>query len=47
MSSLDIKQMSTIERLELMERLWDSLLYDESDIKTPDWHGDQTGDVDT
>ncbi len=30
--------MNTIERLQIMEALWDSLLYDESEIESPEWH---------
>ena len=34
-----IKKMSTIERLEAMEAIWDYLLYEDG-VKTPDWHKD-------
>ena len=40
MSIIDIKNMSTPERLQVMESIWDSLLHDEIDIRTPDWHKD-------
>lgn len=30
--------MSTIDRLKTMEVIWDSFLYDESDIVPPEWH---------
>jgi Putative addiction module component len=30
--------MSTIERLQTMEALWDSLLYENVEIETPQWH---------
>ena len=30
--------MSTIERLKAMEAIWDSLLYDETNIESPEWH---------
>lgn len=36
----EIEKMSTTERLQTMEALWDSLLQDESVIKTPEWHED-------
>ncbi len=34
----DIKKMSTIERLQTMEALWDSLLYENGEIESPEWH---------
>ena len=39
MNTIEIKRMNTIERLQIMEALWDSLLYDESEIESPKWHG--------
>lgn len=38
MNTIEIKKMSTIERLKTMEAIWDSLLYDESNIESPEWH---------
>ena len=38
MNTMEIKKMSTIERLKTMEAIWDSLLYDESNIESPEWH---------
>ncbi|MDY6857542.1 MAG: addiction module protein [Thermodesulfobacteriota bacterium] len=32
--------MSIVERLQAMEALWDSLLYEESEIESPEWHRD-------
>lgn len=40
MSPIKIKEMSTIERLKTMELLWDSLILEEGEIKSPAWHGD-------
>ncbi len=40
MHAVEIKNMSTIERLQVMESLWDSLLYDEAEIESPEWHND-------
>lgn len=40
MDKFEIKQMSTIERLQTMELLWDSLLDEESEIESPEWHRD-------
>jgi putative addiction module component (TIGR02574 family) len=36
--------MDTVERLQLMETIWDSLLYDEVDIESPEWHKDVLSD---
>ena len=36
----EIKKTPTIERLQTMEELWDSLCQEESDIKSPKWHRD-------
>ena len=38
MNISDIKNMSTIERIQIMEALWDSLLYEEGEIESPEWH---------
>lgn len=38
MDTIEIKKMSTIERLQAMEVLWDSLLYEEDGIDSPEWH---------
>ena len=40
MNTLEIKKMSRIERLQAMEALWDSLLGEEVDIESPEWHRD-------
>ncbi len=34
----DVKKMSKAERLRAMEALWDSLLYENGEIETPEWH---------
>ena len=34
----DIKKMSLAERLQTMEAIWDSLLYENEDIESPEWH---------
>ena len=36
----EIKKTPTIERLQTMEELWDSLCQEESDIESPKWHRD-------
>lgn len=40
MNTIEIKKMSMIERLQAMEALWDSLLDEESEIESPEWHQD-------
>jgi hypothetical protein len=40
MNALKVKQMDKVQRLRLMEEIWDSLLYDEADIESPQWHKD-------
>ena len=37
MNTTTFKNMSTTERLQAMEALWDSILYEE-EISTPKWH---------
>ncbi|MBI4826783.1 MAG: addiction module protein [Nitrospirae bacterium] len=34
----EIKKMSTIERLQSMEELWDLLCHEEQEIESPLWH---------
>ena len=38
MNISEIKKMSTSERLQIMEVLWDSFCYENDDIETPEWH---------
>jgi hypothetical protein len=33
-----IKGVSTLERIQTMELLWDSLILNENEIKSPAWH---------
>ncbi len=40
MNEAEIQKMSISERILTMEALWDSLLADESNIESPEWHGD-------
>jgi putative addiction module component (TIGR02574 family) len=40
MNTQEIKKMSRMERLQAMEALWDSLLDEESEIESPEWHRD-------
>lgn len=34
----ELKQLSKTDRIQAMETLWDSLLYEDGDIETPEWH---------
>jgi hypothetical protein len=43
MNTLEIKKMSKSERLQAMEALWDSLIGDEAEIESPEWHRDILG----
>ena len=38
MSITEIKNMTTVERLEAMELLWDALCHEEKEIESPAWH---------
>lgn len=38
MNISELKKMSTIDRLQAMEALWDSFLYEMDEIETPEWH---------
>jgi hypothetical protein len=36
--TLPLTQMSVEEKIRTMENLWDSLLHEDSEIASPDWH---------
>jgi putative addiction module component (TIGR02574 family) len=38
MIASEIKKMSVSERLRTMEAIWDSLLYDDAEMPSPEWH---------
>ena len=40
MTTLEVKKMSLEERLQAMEILWDSLINEECEIESPEWHQD-------
>jgi hypothetical protein len=40
MTIAEIKRMSTIERLQAMEELWDALCHEDQEIKSPEWHNE-------
>ncbi len=43
MDTSEIKKMSTSERLQIMEAIWNSLLYENENIEAPVWHGQVIG----
>ena len=36
----EIRKMPVIERLQVMEELWESLCHEEIEIESPEWHND-------
>jgi len=38
MNALEIEKMSTVQRLQAMENLWDALLHEKVEIESPGWH---------
>ncbi len=38
MNITELRKMSTSERLQAMEVLWDSLVYENDAVDTPEWH---------
>lgn len=38
MSAADLQKMSTAERLQAMEALWDALCHEPEEPKSPEWH---------
>ena len=40
MITVEIKKMSTRDRIILMEEIWDTLCHDENEIESPSWHED-------
>jgi len=40
MNTLEIKKMSTTDRLQVMEALWNSFTEDSIEIDSPHWHED-------
>ena len=39
MSISDVSQMSSVERLQAMESLWDAICQDGNAPQSPEWHG--------
>jgi putative addiction module component (TIGR02574 family) len=37
-NTIEIRKLSMVERLQAMEALWDSLIDEESEIESPQWH---------
>lgn len=44
MNAAEIRKMSVYERLQAMEIFWDSLLDDEVEISSPEWHREILGE---
>ncbi len=40
MNTVEITKMSLVEKLQAMDAIWDSLIHDNLDVKSPEWHGD-------
>lgn len=40
MNPQEIRNMSRVERLRAMEALWDSLVDEEPELRSPEWHRD-------
>ena len=40
MSIADIKKMPLLERVHLMEQIWDTLAQESSEVDSPSWHKD-------
>jgi putative addiction module component (TIGR02574 family) len=40
MKTIEISRMSKVERLQTMEAIWDSLIHENSEIESPEWHRD-------
>lgn len=38
MNTIEITRMSKVERLQTMEAMWDSLIHEDSEIESPEWH---------
>lgn len=38
MDTNTIQEMSVIDRIQTMEAIWDSLLHNEAEIESPEWH---------
>ncbi len=40
MKQINFQGLNVLEKLKLIEDVWEDLLKNESDIPSPDWHGD-------
>ncbi len=40
MNITEMSKMSKLERLQIMEALWDSLIHETPEIESPEWHRD-------
>lgn len=39
MNTVEIKEMSVRQRLEMMEQIWDTLCHEANEVASPAWHG--------
>jgi putative addiction module component (TIGR02574 family) len=44
LETTQIERMSVVERLQVMEQLWDSLCRDAGEMTSPEWHWDVLAD---
>lgn len=44
MNIVEIRKMSAVERFQTMEAIWDSFLYEDVIIDSPEWHRDILGE---
>ena len=40
MNTIEISKMNKIEKLQTMEAIWDSLIHEDTNIESPEWHRD-------
>lgn len=38
-TDLELDGLSTAEKLQLLERIWDDLCQETGDVRSPEWHG--------
>lgn len=38
MDAVEIQKMNTVERLQAMEMLWEALLHEDVEVRSPGWH---------
>jgi hypothetical protein len=40
LTTIDLQEMTTPDKLRLMEKLWRNLSMTDSEVASPEWHGD-------